>query len=85
MAKISNTKERSIEVPDNTNIRDAAEKLGVKFSCRNGLCGTCMTDVVEGGENLSELTDQEKTFSLNKDVRLACQCKINQGEVVIKP
>jgi ferredoxin len=85
MAKITNTRGKSVELEDGESIRDACERLGVKFSCQNGLCGTCMTDVVEGKENLSEMTEQEKMFHLDEDLRLACQCKIKSGEVVIDP
>ncbi len=85
MAKMTNTRGKTIKLEDGEKVRDAAEKLGVKFSCRNGLCGTCMTDVVEGQENLSELTEQEKVFHLDKEMRLMCRCKIKSGDVKIKP
>ncbi len=85
MAKLTNTRGKTIEVKNGEKIREAAEKLGVKFSCCNGLCGTCMTNIVKGQENLSELTEQEKMFQLDKDTRLMCQCKIKSGDVVIEP
>lgn len=82
-AKLKNTHGKFVELEKGKEIRDAAEKLGVKFSCRNGLCGTCMVDIIEGEENLSELTSQEKAMGLNKKERLACQCKIEKGDVEI--
>lgn len=85
MAKLTNTRGKTLEVEDGEKIREAAEKLGVKFSCRNGLCGTCMTEIVKGKENLSELTAQEKVFHLDEEMRLMCQCKIKSGDVVIEP
>ena len=83
MAKIifSNNK---IEIKEGKPIKEACEKLGVPFSCAEGICGTCMIDVVEGQENLSELTQEEKDMGMNKTKRLACQCKIKNGIVKIK-
>lgn len=70
-----------VELPDGAPIRDAAEELGVPFGCRSGLCGTCRIDVVEGEENLSELTEEEVAMDRDKKHRLACQAKINKGTV----
>ena len=57
MAKIFNVKtNESKEVQDGEPIQKASEELGVPFNCTNGICGTCMIDIVEGEENLSELT-----------------------------
>lgn len=82
MAKLTNAKTgESKEISDGSEIRDACEELGVPFSCKNGICGTCMIDIIEGEENLSELTEQEKDLARDKKHRLACQCKIKSGEV----
>ncbi len=75
---------KEINVKDEGQIKDACEKLGVPFSCAEGICGTCMIDIVEGQENLSELTQEEKDMGMNKTRRLACQCKIKSGNVKIK-
>ena len=75
---------RKINVKDRESIKDACEKLGVPFSCAEGICGTCMIDIVDGQENLSELTQEEKDMGMNGTRRLACQCKINGGIVKIK-
>ena len=75
---------REINVKDREPIKDACERLGVPFSCAEGICGTCMIDVVEGQENLSELTQEEKDMGMNRARRLACQCKIKSGAVKIK-
>jgi len=84
MAKIIDVKtEREIEVADGESIKDACEKLGVPFGCNTGLCGTCMIDIVSGEENLSDLTEEEKILERDKKHRLACQCKIESGEVGI--
>lgn len=84
VAKIINSKTgKSVEVKDDSQIREACDKLGVPFGCKNGNCGTCMIDVVEGEENLSELTQSEHDLKRDKKHRLACQCKIKSGDVVI--
>ncbi|PIO08685.1 ferredoxin [Candidatus Pacearchaeota archaeon CG10_big_fil_rev_8_21_14_0_10_34_12] len=84
MPKITNSKTgESIEIEENSKIKDACEELGVPFSCKNGTCGTCMIDIVSGEENLSELTEKEKDLFRDETHRLACQCKIKKGDVVI--
>jgi len=80
---ISSKSEREVLVKDGSEMREACEDLGVKFSCRNGLCGTCMIDVLEGEENLSPLTEAEKVLKRDSKNRLACQCKIEKGNVKI--
>ena len=82
MARIISAKtNESREVPNGSMIREACEELGVPFSCTNGICGTCMIDIKEGKENLSELTEQENDLARDEEHRLACQCKIKKGEV----
>lgn len=71
------------EVLENDSIQEACEELGVPFCCKDGLCGTCMIDIVEGEENLSELTEEEHDLERDRKHRLACQCKIKQGNVKI--
>ena len=84
MAKIILKKtDKSQEIKDGEPIRQACEELGVPFGCRNGNCGTCMIDIVEGEDNLSELSVAEKILERDKKHRLACQCKIEKGEVVV--
>jgi ferredoxin len=57
----------------------------LKFGCCQGQCGTCAIQVVEGEENLSPKTKEEKAtlsrLGLNSH-RLACQCAL-KGDVVI--
>ena len=85
MAKIiSSDNGKTINIKDKNQIKDACEKLGVPFSCTEGICGTCMIEVVDGHKNLSELTQEEKDMGMNKTRRLACQCKIKSGIVKIK-
>ena len=76
--------EKSINIKDKEQIKNACERLGVPFSCAEGICGTCIIDIIEGEKNLSELTQEEKDMGMNKTKRLACQCKIKCGFVKIK-
>jgi ferredoxin len=85
MAKIIFTKSNlEVEVPDGTVLTSVCEKQGIMFACYIGVCGTCVVEVEEGMENLSERTDNE-TALLGDDekLRLACQCKITGGTVKI--
>lgn len=88
MAKIilidSENNEKSKELPDNSEVRDACEDLGLEFGCKNGFCRTCEVTVLEGYDNLSELTENEEFIGLIKPRRLMCQCKIKKGIVKIK-
>ncbi len=73
------------ELEDNSGIHGACEEAGVPFACTEGVCGTCVIEVVEGFENLSEFTQEEKDFLGEQDrERLACQCRIKGGCVRIK-
>lgn len=85
MAKLifKNTGEER-ELEDGSPIAEACEEAGVPFACTEGICGTCVIEVVEGMENLSEFTQEEKDFLGEQDKeRLACQCKLKQGLVKI--
>ena len=84
MAKIISAKTgQEIEVPNGQPIKEACRKLDVLFGCEDGLCGTCMIDIVEGADNLSELNEKETDLERDRNHRLACQCKIEKGEVKI--
>ena len=58
------------------------ERLPINFSCRIGMCGTCIINVVRGQDNISPLSEAEQFFNLEPNERLACQCII-QGDVDI--
>ena len=71
------------EIPDGEKIKSAAEEAGVLFGCEDGLCGTCMIEIVSGEKNFSDLTPAEKDLERDEKHRLACQCKIKKGKVEI--
>jgi ferredoxin len=80
---IENKTKKSVEVSEGDDIRNACEELGVPFGCRDGICGTCMIDVVSGKDNLSPLHQKEKDLQRDESHRLACQCRIKKGDVNI--
>lgn len=84
MAKlIFDHNEEEIDLPDGSPISEACEEAGVPFACTEGVCGTCVIEIKEGKENLSDPTPEEEDF-LGKGTcseRLACQCKIKSGTV----
>ncbi|MES2122341.1 MAG: 2Fe-2S iron-sulfur cluster-binding protein [Chlamydiota bacterium] len=86
MAKLifENTGEEK-ELDDLQPIQECCEEAGVPFACTEGVCGTCVIQVVHGMENLSDFTQEEQDFLGDpNDERLACQCKIRGGCVKIK-
>lgn len=72
-----------IDLEDGAPIAEACEEAGVPFACTEGVCGTCVIEIKEGKENLSKPTQEEEDFlgSGTCDERLACQCRIKQGNV----
>ena len=85
MAKIifSTTDEEAV-IADGASIQECCEEAGVSFACTVGICGTCVIEVEEGMDNLSDYTQEEEDFLGEKGCeRLACQCKIKQGTVKI--
>jgi len=79
-----NTQEEH-ELADGERIAEFCEEAGVPFACTEGVCGTCVVEIVDGNDNLSEPTQEELDF-LGDDTcqeRLACQCRIKQGKVSI--
>lgn len=86
MAKLifKNTGEET-DLPDGSSLVECCEEAGVPFACTEGVCGTCVIEVLDGMENLSSFTEEEKDFlggTPDKE-RLACQCKIKCGNVTI--
>lgn len=73
------------ELPCDEPLHEVCEEAGVPFACTEGVCGTCVIEVVEGMENLSPFTQEEQDFLGDEGKeRLACQCRIKNGCVKIK-
>lgn len=77
--------DEEVELEDGCPIAECCEEAGVPFACTEGVCGTCVIEVKEGLENLSDPTQEEADFlgEGTLDERLACQCKIKKGTVKI--
>jgi len=58
--------------------------LPIRYRCERAVCTTCLTEVLEGMENLSEPTDREKqtlaSIKAQPNWRLACQVQVT-GDV----
>ncbi|MCR4327715.1 MAG: (2Fe-2S)-binding protein [Nanoarchaeota archaeon] len=76
--------EKEIDFEEDINPYLEFEKLGVDFSCHNGVCGTCKIKVLKGMENINPKTEMEEEFPLDEDERLACQCHKLKGNVEAK-
>lgn len=73
------------ELTEDLPIHEFCEEAGVPFACTEGVCGTCVIEVVEGMEHLSDFTQEEKDFLGDMGCeRLACQCRIRGGCVKIR-
>ena len=86
MAKIIfEDNDEEFDLPDGSPLMEACEQAGVPFACTEGVCGTCVVEVTEGMDNLSEFNQAEADFlgELDRE-RLACQCSIKSGCVKLK-
>lgn len=72
------------ELEEGEKIADCCEEAGLPFACTEGVCGTCVVEIVEG--MLSDPTQEEYDF-LGDDTgseRLACQCKMRSENVTVR-
>ena len=76
---------------EGASIKECCEEAGVPFACEEGICGTCIIEVLDGNQCLSEFNQEEgdllgpqpETRKVGQGVeRLACQCKIASAGVV---
>ena len=79
-----------VEVESGSELRETTKDNGwpIAYGCEDGVCGTCIVNVQEGKENLSEKGEVEnQTLEMmcmnDGEHRLCCQCKVN-GDVTIK-
>ncbi|HWS13406.1 MAG TPA: 2Fe-2S iron-sulfur cluster binding domain-containing protein [Rhodocyclaceae bacterium] len=81
----------TVTVPAGTRLIEVSEKVGagITYGCREGECGTCMMRIVAGHEHLaSPSVLEDKVLKENmagRHNRLACQCQVLGGEVVVRP
>ena len=77
------------QLPEQSSLTDLVEMVdsAIPFSCLSGICGSCVIEVTNGHQNLSEEEFDERAFLEtlgyeDKKYRLACQCKL-KGPVTI--
>ena len=76
-------------IEDGSQLIDICDEISVSlsFGCTEGSCGVCELTVVDGKNNLSKITDEEKNYLLPEDLengmRLGCQLKIRKGDVAL--
>jgi ferredoxin len=62
-------------------------RLSVVFGCRQGRCGSCLVQILEGGESLRAPGEGElrtlHALDAESDMRLACQCVVT-GDVQLR-
>ena len=81
----------TVTVSAGTRLIEVSEKVGanITYGCREGECGTCLTEVISGYENLgapSVLEDQVLKDNLApRHHRLACQAQVLGGSVTVRP
>ncbi|MBD1371195.1 (2Fe-2S)-binding protein [Hazenella sp. IB182357] len=79
-----------IEVEEQSNLLLAAisQNVPIPFRCTTGRCKTCLIEVVDGIQNVNEMTEIEIAYNeehqLSDDFRLACQTFV-YGDIEIKP
>ena len=77
------------EFEDGMPLIDSCEDVDVSlsFGCTEGTCGVCELTVLEGRENLSMVSDEEKEHLYEEDIengmRLGCQIKVKRGQVTL--
>ena len=75
------------QIEDGSRLIEVCDEMGVSlpFGCTEGSCGVCELTVIEGRNNLSKITDEEKNYllpeDLDKGMRLGCQIKIRKGKI----
>ena len=81
----------TVTVPAGTRIIEISEKVGagITYGCREGDCGTCLTHIMEGADNLTDPSALElrvlKENLAGQNDRLACQCQVLGGTVKVRP
>ncbi len=83
--------DKTVQVPTGTRVIEVSERegAGIVYGCREGDCGTCIMDVEDGWENLSQPSVVEDRIlrenMAGRHQRLACQAQLLGGKVVVKP
>jgi len=80
----------SVRVDEGSNLSEVLniQNSPILFGCRTGICGTCLVNVREGMENLSEIGSDEIEYleiiaNTIANPRLACQLLV-KGDVKLE-
>lgn len=75
-----------VELEEGAPIAEICEEQGVPFACTEGVCGTCVIEIIEGEDQLTDPTQEEEDFLGPgiTDERLACQCRMKCGTVKVR-
>lgn len=77
-----------LDVADGAKLIALQDKSSILFACGEGVCGSCLATVKEGGDNLEDPTDYEKqmlqNFGAKPGQRLLCQTVIKKGDVKVE-
>ena len=89
MAKITFVQdEKIVDVKPGEKLIDVCRKenLSIAFGCEVGACGTCLSRITKGAQNLSKPTTEEQEmlglFSQQQHERLICQCSLVKDDDV---
>lgn len=74
---------KTLQVPANTTILSALTDAGiaVETSCENGVCGSCLTNVLEGTPEHRDMVQTESEKSSNR--RIAVCCSRSQSSTLV--
>jgi ferredoxin len=81
----------SVQVPAGVKLVDVCDTrhdLPLLFGCREAVCGTCLLEVLAGGDKIPPPAEHEREMldvmaPDNPNARLGCQCVIN-GDVKVR-
>ncbi len=77
-----------VDVPDGSKLSALNGKCSILFACEEGVCGSCLSTIIEGAENLEPPSEKEKQtlemFGAKPNQRLLCQTVIKGGEVKVE-
>ena len=80
-----------VELPAGSTLFEAGARVsaGIDTACvGKGTCGLCRVKILAGAEALNPYTDEERKHLGNVShitkVRLACRCRLAEGDVAIQ-
>lgn len=65
---------KSVEVPSGKTIAAALQEIGIDvlLSCQEGVCGTCLTNVLEGTPDHRDFVQSEEEKKENRQITVCC-------------